>query len=44
MILLYLNKNKKFKTKNFKNYKDLNKFIEKKGITHFYIDGFLVIR
>lgn len=44
MILLYLNKNNKFKTKQFKNGKKLNNFIKKKGITHFYIDGFWVIR
>lgn len=45
MILLYLNKkNNKFKTKQFKKSKNLNNFIKKKGITHFYIDGFWVIR
>ena len=45
MTLLYLNKNtNKFKTKTFKNGKSLNNFIKKKGITHFYIDGFWVIR
>ena len=44
MILLYLNKNKKFETKQFKNGKKLNNFIKKKGITHFYIDGFWVVR
>lgn len=44
MILLYLSKNNKFKTKRFKNDKNLNNFIKKKGITHFYIDGYWVIR
>ena len=44
MTLLYLNKNNKFKTKQFKNYKNLDRFIKRKGITHFYIDGFWVIR
>lgn len=44
MILLYLNKNNKFKTKRFKKGKNLNKFIKKKGITHFYIDDFWVVR
>ena len=45
MNLLYLSKNnKKFKFKRFKTFKKLNKFIVKKGITHFYIDGFWVVR
>ena len=49
MTLTYLNiKRKKFKDKftikNFKNYKNLNNFIKKKGITHFYINDYWVIR
>ena len=44
MTILYLNKNNKFKTKQFKKFAKMNKFIKKKGITHFYIDGFWVIR
>lgn len=44
MILLYLNKNNKFKTKRFKKIAKMNNFIKRKGITHFYIDGFWVIR
>ena len=44
MILLYLNKKQKFITKRFEKYEKLNKFIKKKGITHFYIDGFWVVR
>ena len=44
MTILYLNKKNIFKTKRFKNGKKLNNFIKKKGITHFYIDGFWVIR
>ena len=44
MTILYLDKNNKFKTKQFKNGEKLNKFIKKKGIIHFYIDGFWVIR
>ena len=44
MTILYLNKKNIFKSKRFKNGKKLNNFIKKKGITHFYIDGFWVVR
>ena len=44
MTLLYLSKKNIFKTKRFKKGEKLNKFIKKKGITHFYIDGFWVVR
>ena len=44
MNLVYLNKKNIYKVKRFKTFKKLNKFIVKKGITHFYIDGFWVIR
>ena len=44
MNLVYLNKKNIYKVKRFKTFKKLNNFIKKKGITHFYIDGFWVIR
>ena len=44
MNLVYLNKKNIYKKKRIKNDKKLNNFIKRKGITHFYIDGFWVIR
>lgn len=44
MTLLYLNKNNKFKIKKFKKQEKMTKFISKKNLMHFYIDGFWVIR
>lgn len=44
MNLVYLNKNNKLKTKQFKKGEKLNRFIKRKGIVHFYIDGYWVIR
>ena len=44
MTLVYLNKKQKFITKRFEKYEKMNRFIRKKGIVHFYIDGYWVVR
>lgn len=44
MILVYLNKKNNFITKRFDKREKMNRFIKRKGIVHFYIDGYWVIR
>lgn len=44
MTLVYLNKKQKFITKRFEKYEKMNRFIKRKGIVHFYIDGYWVVR